>query len=528
MRRDGVLRTYPHASSRRLARSRRGDQRGFTLVELLVTCAILPLVGGAIAVALTSIISLQSRAAARISDSADAQVVSTNFETDVHSSQEISTASTPLCGPNSGSQTQLLGLEWGITPNQTAVSYDIVTVGTTTSMIRNYCSSGPSVTPTSSRVMTHGISTSQLPPTVSLAAGGTAPSGGLTSSSTVSTVTFSITTPASGYSYNLVSTPQTSASSGQLSSVSSTTSSCGFATPGTGTYASTLCFVDFSALNVNQAQSSTESSAYCPSGGQKFSAGIASTPYSLTFCLMISPAATYSQTEMDTSSYSVDTRSTSSHCVAASSYGSACPVQIPTYFAPPSSEAFLGNNGFYTGIAGHPALESTQSGGTLTPDVTLSFTKIQLLDSNGNAAQKWVLVTGDSESTDQNEYLVWSTCSSVTVPTPPSVATCASSSLVHFSLLPDSPGGTQAATIGNACAYGQTISGTTYSGTFLTGVPASGAAGSNTVECAASVSSDKTGTVMLKAPSPTTLNVTLGENAVGDGLQAFFLGILLP
>jgi hypothetical protein len=289
-----------------------------------------------------------------------------------------------------------------------------------------------------------------------------------------------------------------------------------------------LCFVDFSTFNATQAQSSSQTSSYCPSGGQKFSAGITSTPYSLTFCLKVSPAATYSQSWMNSQSNAVNQQSGHFPCATESTYGSVCPVTIPSYFAPPYSEAFLGNNGFYTGIAGYPALIQTQDGGTSTPDVTLSFTNIQVLDSNGNAAQHWDLVTGDAESTDSSEYLVWSTCSSVTVPTPPAIATCASSSPVDFSLLPDNAGGTQAATIGNACAYGSAISGTAYSGTFLTGVPASGATGSNTVECAASVSSDKTGTVMLEAPTPTTLNVTLGENAVGYGIQAVFLGILLP
>lgn len=43
------------------------------------------------------------------------------------------------------------------------------------------------------------------------------------------------------------------------------------------------------------------------------------------------------------------------------------------------------------------------------------------------------------------------------------------------------------------------------------------------VECAADVTEDKTGTVMLEAPEPTNLTV----NMVGTGLQAIFLGFLL-
>jgi len=48
--------------------------------------------------------------------------------------------------------------------------------------------------------------------------------------------------------------------------------------------------------------------------------------------------------------------------------------------------------------------------------------------------------------------------------------------------------------------------------------------GTTTVTCGASVSSDKTGTVMVAALAPTTLTVTLD----GAGLQAIFLGVLLP
>ncbi len=81
---------------------------------------------------------------------------------------------------------------------------------------------------------------------------------------------------------------------------------------------------------------------------------------------------------------------------------SVSPHAIPTYFAPPTSEAFLGNNGFYTGIPAHPALYQTSSGTT-----TVTITNIQVLDSNGNPASGWELVTGDAESTDAGESLSW-------------------------------------------------------------------------------------------------------------------------
>ena len=45
-----------------------------------------------------------------------------------------------------------------------------------------------------------------------------------------------------------------------------------------------------------------------------------------------------------------------------------------------------------------------------------------------------------------------------------------------------------------------------------------------TVKCASSVTSDKTGTLMLEAQAPTSLTVTMK----GAGLEAVFVGVLLP
>ena len=81
-------------------------------------------------------------------------------------------------------------------------------------------------------------------------------------------------------------------------------------------------------------------------------------------------------------------------------------VPLPTYTSPPASEAFLGNNGFYTGVPGDPALYTYLEG----TDITFYFTNIKVLDQNGNPASHWQLVTGDAESTDAGESITWSTC----------------------------------------------------------------------------------------------------------------------
>jgi hypothetical protein len=160
---------------------------------------------------------------------------------------------------------------------------------------------------------------------------------------------------------------------------------------------------------------------------------------------------------------------------------------FPTYANPPTSEAFLGNNGFYTGVPNSPALYQTTEGTT----TTLTFTNFQVLDSRGNPATDWELVTGDAESTDAGESITWT-------------------SDQNLNLIPNGPN----SPVGNAC--NSVAPGT--NAQYLTGV------GTTTVECSATVSSDKTGTVMLDALTPKSLGVTL----VGTGLEAVFVGLLLP
>ena len=65
------------------------NDAGFTLIELIITVTILPIVVGAIAVALISVLNLQGGTSNRISDSNDALVNSSVFNKDVESAQEI-------------------------------------------------------------------------------------------------------------------------------------------------------------------------------------------------------------------------------------------------------------------------------------------------------------------------------------------------------------------------------------------------------------------------------------------------------
>jgi hypothetical protein len=349
--------------------------------------------------------------------------------------------------------------------------------GSTSSLVRQYCTNG-STTPTSTSTISSDIQHSQSqssPVVITPASTNASAAAGWTSTAGITGVTFATTEPASGYSYTLTAVPEaTTTGASQVAALSTT---CGFATPGTGTYASTLCFVDFTPYD--------DTPAPCPGspGFQAMTAGIDGTPFTLSFCVKVSSVTSARQPITGPLAAPV-AHGTIHGATTTGGFNGVSAVSLPTYTDPPTSEAFLGNNGFYTGVPGNPAFYSEVEGST----TTIQVIDIQVLDAVGNRATGWGLVTGDAESTDAGESMTWT-------------------SDKPLSLIPNSP----TSAIGNACAAPVSPDG-------LTGV------GKTTVECAATVNSDKTGTVMLQAPTPNTLTVTM----VGAGLQAVFLGLLLP
>lgn len=159
--------------------------------------------------------------------------------------------------------------------------------------------------------------------------------------------------------------------------------------------------------------------------------------------------------------------------------------RFPTY-----SAAFLGNNNFYTGVGGRPALYQTSGGVT-----TVSLSDITLTHG-GTKITGFSLVTADAESTDAGEWITWSR----TGGTP-------------FSWLPNTPGSTtQLGTIGNAC--GQSVT------------PAVGTTG-DTASCYANADRYKSGTAMLMlSPSNTTDSFNVTAQMRGGGLQALAFGVI--
>jgi len=486
---------------------------GFTLIELLVVVVILPLVIGALSLGLISVFSLQSGVSNRLSDSGDAQALSVNFGKDTQSATSITTdALATQCGTG----TQLLGLVWGAAAGTPVVSYvEVLQTGGTWTLVRNYCTSSSALaTPSSTSVIAYDVltpgpctltspPTCQLPPTAYAGSTPVTTSGGWTSVQGITRVHFPIYEPKSKYTYALDALPAAGASSAAANLGSPWAGpSCGFALPGTGAYASTLCFIGFSNALITSAEGSTR----CASGATGVDTSVAVPGgYTMSFCLTV-------------------TLGNSNDSVVAAPF--------PTW-----GGAFLGNdiNGtpFYSGVGCpyntatttvvngvtqgtpsciNPAIYMNTSGATDT--VTLSG--IVVTDPEGSDASGYAVVVADAETTDPSESTTWTSSTPVGSP-------------FVFSQVPN----TSTSNEGDACNQtnqtnqsGQAVT----NGAGLTGV------GTNVVQCTSTWQSSstypRTGTVLLDV-TPTTTNsitapITISAQMHGSGLEGAAFGLLLP
>ena len=76
-----------------------GYEAGFTLIELAIVLVVLPLIMGAVAVAILVTLQDQAGVSTRLSDSVDSQVTSAFYVRDVQSAQYVTTAPTPGASP---------------------------------------------------------------------------------------------------------------------------------------------------------------------------------------------------------------------------------------------------------------------------------------------------------------------------------------------------------------------------------------------------------------------------------------------
>ncbi len=484
--------------SKRNSQCRRKDcaDGGFTLIELIIVVTILPLVVGALGAGLLAVFSLQSNVSSRLTGSEDNQTVQANYTRYVQGATSIYTTTSPLCGPTTAGVTQLLGLEWN--GNLTVVSYVTVLSGTTYSLIREYCASGPSTTPTqattiSSNVVTGGTSLAVCTaPVLSCAvASGQSWTTAAQIASSIAALKLMVTENLKPdyYSYTLVAIPELGMSTtGALGSISNGPT-CGFALPGTGTYASTLCFVGFSASIITAAENAggTSMSVAVPGG------------YTMTFNLAITTSGTIVASQFPTYSAAFlgnDIGGTPFYS------GVGCPDNDPT------TSIYNGvTEGTYSCI--NPAIYQTSSGATST--VTLS--SIVVTDPQGSDATGYEVVTADAETTDPSEYLIWNS----------------QTGGLPFSQIPD----TSTSTEGDACDLEDSNGNPLAGGGDLTFTPT---VNPTQVECQSTwqtpASEPRTGAVLLGISPPTTLGVTMpvtiSASMHGAGLQGVSFGLLLP
>ena len=500
---------------------RNKDEGGFTLLELLIVTAVLPMIIGGLAIGLLAIFSIQPSISNRLGDTSDSQSVSATYSTDIQSALAISTQSgtTDQCGPSS--ETQMLGLAsnaltGGVSGYGTVVTYAEISNGTGWNLVRQYCTSTTgtaySAVPTTSTIVSYNVeqpcttgvtSNCQQPPTVydggssdTVECGniGANPStcgwipvvNSSNSTLNVSKIEFALAEPNStevdgSFQYTLAAVPAAATpdnSSGGSPVNFNSKSDCNFATPGTGYYATSLCFIDFSSLTANDllaAQSYNANSGVC---GYQMAATLPGNA-TMYFCLGITGVAVE-------------------------------PVALPAW----AEGSFLGNScaagettctggtPFYTGVAGKPALYGTAGG---TTNIYLS--NISVVNAQGAGATGWQMVSVDAESTDNNESLTW------TANTPISI--------LNNDETWDSPSDP----VGTACGGSSGVggSGLTYSNPSPSG-------GYLTVTCAGYTTVNaqgnevvKTGAAMVAASTPSSLQVKM----VNGGLEAIVLGVLV-
>ena len=369
--------------------------------------------------------------------------------------------------PQCGSGDQLLGLGSNFSSItgtfETSISYDSVSNGGTYSLVREDCTGG-STTPSDQTTLSVDLPSSQPPPTVVC---NTSPCDFGTSWITTQDITkveFAITEshthPTSTFSYTLAAVPEASATNvvGGQQINSSTQAGCGFASEGSGTYASSLCLVDFAALTGNNLlaaeQGCLEMQVTLPGNDE------------LYFCVGISGAPV-------------------------------APASLPTY-----PEAFLGNTSggspFYTNIPGSPALYQNCEGSNAACGADnyngdgrtiVTFSGITVVNSNNVPATGWEAVSADAETTDNGESISWTSNTKLYV--------------LSNGFSYDTPSDP----VGNACDAGAGLTG---SGTDTVTCNGNGTTGAL-----------KNGTTMVWALTPDTMTATLigtGLEAVSFGL----------
>jgi len=499
-----------NTSSRGSSRSRAPDH-GFTFIELMIVLTIVPLIVGALAAGLLAVFSLQTGVQTRLSNSSDAQMVTSTFANDVQSALIITTSSSTAVTPVCGTGTRLLGLAWNETTAHvfsTVVSYASVPATflhgqATYALDRFYCTGGSS-SPSSVTTISYNISgsTAVTPPTLSPSSANTMAAGSWIDTQGVQQVTFPIAEPDSTtntFAYTLAGVPARSASQTDAGQpiTQATSTSCGFAYAGSGVYAGNLCFVDFSFLTGNALtaaeQNCVETSVLIPGGDTMY------------FCVGIAGAPVSSYT-MPTWEYGFLGNS--------GTYNGQSTGVTPNYYDITNLTGGQSYPALYQSCEGNDVSQGLVAGtningcnvpgdtrgtnGSGTGITTLTFSNITVVGPNGLPATNWEVFSADSESTDPGESITWSTGSGG----PPL-------NVLNNGYSWD----TTADPVGTACNAGAGLTGT----------------GTTSVTCNGNgTAQTKTGATIVEAQTPaSTTSLTLTITMTGTGLEGTAFGVFL-
>lgn len=279
---------------------------------------------------------------------------------------------------------------------------------------------------------------------------------------------------------------------------------CSYANPGTGAYAQSLCWFDMSGFTTEyrdrgRGRNPRYVSVLDPTDGP-FTHTVSGTTLSNYDSKLWGPIQNYAVT-IDLGGGYVLTAT-----ISTSSSGSTTPANkaralrskdFPTWGTQTSPDgAFLGRNGFYTGVQGEPAIyQAVDAGGGTS---TVNLRNIKLMGPSGQEVRNYSIVVADAESTDANESLIWSTTGA------------------GFLWLPNTPTLplTKNRVMGNACSTAAT--------------PAwNSTAASSSASCT-SATSKKDGTAMLHTAPPTNPNVSFDvtQSMTGGGKQGVAFGVI--
>lgn len=131
----------------------KNEDAGFTLVELLVSMVLLPIVMGGLVVMLIAVFQTQSSVANTLTGSDDSSVASTLVNQDVASSTAVTSESAIACG--SVGFKQILGTKDSLTSDIS--SYVLVTNGTKDELYRETCSNSNTTTPISQTLVSADV-----------------------------------------------------------------------------------------------------------------------------------------------------------------------------------------------------------------------------------------------------------------------------------------------------------------------------------------------------------------------------------